>query len=443
MKRILCCLLCAAMLFPLASCGDTPAKTSAPEEEMKTEEMQKETSEAETKPAATAETAEAPQYDERADDPLTPEKLAAIPIANASMTTDQLRQICVEFMCLSTTFQWLPADDFSYETSSQNVKVTYWKGKLYGGIPYVNTASGNLYRILEYYDPETAILDISELTQDVKYFGTACSGTACTGWQRVVNSATCKWTYDLNVSNGLMRVGSYTYDDDLTRYGSDGYPNTLKIAAKNGKQTMYESYAQTLPGDCMVCSGHVRMVKEKPVVVRNADGTINGTESYIIHCEQGLYTTSDLHNRFTADGTMYKIQGNDYLKVSFGELYSGGYLPHTFKEFHGLDPVEDGSVAFPHSGETATPEQLQEGSLTANYSISDVFMIVCSAEGEEIYRNVYRSRNHFTRAYSLTTVLPANALVKYCDAGTNTIEIKAQLMNGELLTVYSGTLVKS
>ena len=30
----------------------------------------------------------------KADDPLTPEKMAAIPIASASMTTEELRQIC-------------------------------------------------------------------------------------------------------------------------------------------------------------------------------------------------------------------------------------------------------------------------------------------------------------------------------------------------------------
>ena len=161
-------------------------------------------------------------YD-RVDEPLTAGRLAAIPVAAPSMTTDQLRRICVDYVCLSVSFQWVSNVDYEY-SAKQGKAAPIVEGKLYGGIPYVNTASGNLYRVLDHYDPATGVWDLRPFVENRFLYGTACSGTAGWGWARVVNSAVCKWTHDLNTHNGLLRVGPYTYDDSIVRFGADGAP---------------------------------------------------------------------------------------------------------------------------------------------------------------------------------------------------------------------------
>ncbi|MBQ3075788.1 MAG: hypothetical protein IJC26_06930, partial [Clostridia bacterium] len=56
--------------------------------------------------------------------PLTWEKIDAIPVANGNMTSDQLRQICVDFMRLQLSFEWTPDrdHDFNIETEMHNNK---------------------------------------------------------------------------------------------------------------------------------------------------------------------------------------------------------------------------------------------------------------------------------------------------------------------------------
>jgi hypothetical protein len=70
---------------------------------------------------------------------------------------------------------------------------------------------------------------------------------------------------------------------------------------------MYESYALVKKADCLVANGHVTMANSPAVVVRNPDGTINGEESYIMQCEQGLFNNTDAYKRTSADGTEYRI----------------------------------------------------------------------------------------------------------------------------------------
>ncbi|MBR3837524.1 MAG: hypothetical protein IKJ74_05180 [Clostridia bacterium] len=434
MKKTIAFLLILALLFSLASCSEAEGQTVTLTETVTAETEEKKTKEIiEWKPTVE-------RVHEKVETPLSPERIAQIPIANSSMSTDELRQICVDYVCLSTTFQWTPSTDYRYLVERQGASATFLEGQLYGGIPYVNTASGNLYRVLEYYDKETGVMDMFPFRSNNLICGTACSGTAGWGWSRVINSAVCKWTAELNVNHGLLRVGNYTYDDGITRYGEGIKNDCSDIAQQNGSAVLYESYALTDVGDCLVNNGHVRMVKEKPVVVRKEDGSIDAKKSYIIQCEQGLYTTSDTHDRFTSDGTKYKIQGNDNYKATFERLFKDGYLPHTFKEFLGTDPVEKATCTIEHGEPTANLNQLHKCTVKANYTISHIITIVRDTEGNQLTRYIKYLNNHFSREISLLECLPGNAVLNHAKEGTNTIEIQAYLGNGELLTVYTGTL---
>ena len=231
MKRLLAALLAVLMLLSVASCAAEKApateqaevKTEGKKEENKTEDKK---NEEKTKV----------EYD-KVDTPLTPERVAAIPIAREGMTEYELRQICVDYVKLSVSFQWVPNQSFEYYANQGGgTPVEFKEGKLHGGIPYINLASGNLYRMLEFYDVETGVLNVDYLVNNHSLFGTACSGTTGWGWARVINSAECAWTAQLNAYAGLIPVGPYTYDLTTYRYGEDGKEDCKDIAKRNGEQ---------------------------------------------------------------------------------------------------------------------------------------------------------------------------------------------------------------
>ncbi|MBR3837145.1 MAG: hypothetical protein IKJ74_03280 [Clostridia bacterium] len=439
MKKLIALMLAILMLLPLCACASDEAVTETAgavetkESEKKTEEKTEEKGEV---------------VYEKADKPLTRADLDAIPIANSSMTTDQLRQICIDYIKLSVAFQWIPNRDMDLGDDKDTFR-SFKEGNLEGGIPYINTASGNLYRILEFYDSETGILDCSYLGVNPLFFGTACSGTAGWAWYRVVNSAEISWTNSMNVAHGFVPVGPYKYDHSqpvIWTSNDDGtrtyHYSPKSICKENGEQVMYESYAQTLPADCYSSAGHVRMAIDKPVVVRNEDGTINGEKSYVMQAEQGLYNTAEYHRRTTSDGTEYLIRGNDGYAFTFAALFSDGYLPHTFKEFLGTDPVEDSAASLDHTGDSITVEALYGSKLTANYPISDIFTVICDAEGKKVGSYTKRMRYHYTKEAEMKgSTLPESYLAPYVQKGGHTIEIRVQLSTGVIVTAYSGALV--
>ena len=384
---------------------------------------------------------------EKPDDILTPEKMAAIPIANASMTTEQLRQICVDYIKLSVSCQWV-SDGNYFLVEWDNDERRFKEGKLYGGIPYVNEASGNLYRFMELYDSKTGIVDSTAMRKNPELFATACSGTAGWAWARVINSAEISWTHSLNVQHGLVPVGPYTYDHEIEQFWKwtkkDKKKHLLKTTAickENTEQVMYESYAMAHLADCFNRSGHVAMAVSEPVVVRNEDGTINAKKSYIMLAEQGQYTVADYHARTTSDGTEYRIRGNDGRKFSFETLFEKGFIVHTFKEFLGTDPVEVGEVTVPMQENVVSYEEIGTGELIANYPISDVFTIVRDKDGKVVLENVMRTTDHFTKVLTMESCMPVRKLRKF-RKGDHTIEISVQLSNGERVTAYEGTITQ-
>ena len=53
----------------------------------------------------------------------------------------------------------------------------------------------------------------------------------------------------------------------------------------------------------------------------------------------------------------------------------------------------------------------------------------------------YRSERHFVKSIALAECIPFSYFSKYQANSDHTVEIKAQIANGELITVYSGTLI--
>lgn len=110
---------------------------------------------------------------------LTQESMDAIGIANDEMTAQELRQLCLRYFKLQLSFLWTPSESVTCcPNGSPKLYENYMKlyagqtdcafdkntGKalltdiIYGGIPYQNVSTGNLYRWKEYYEESTGIM---------------------------------------------------------------------------------------------------------------------------------------------------------------------------------------------------------------------------------------------------------------------------------------------
>jgi len=358
-------------------------------------------------------TADVPEKDYR-------QRLAAIPVAHKGMTEAQLRQICLDFMRLEVETPFKLQENFTYHIKSQHRDRTLLGGKVYGGLPYVSRGSGNPYRIAEIYDPQTGALDRnSDIFNDARYVGNACSGATAIAWSRVVTSAyMCYDTKFMTETNGFLPVGPYRSSENVAEFANNDPSgcNCRSICNENGEQTMFESYALMKIADGIATAGHVRMNSAVPTVVRKPDGRIDGDQSYALMHEQVCYTGNPSHIRKAPDGSHYVVQGCADIKYTFRELFDTGYIPFTFEEF--IDPlrVETAKVRL-----TVDPE-MKNRYLTCNYPVSDLFAVL---DGK---RYINRCMEVWRKEARLGDIFPEEFLTK-------DTKFFCQLYNGQLLEI--------
>lgn len=371
------------------------------------------------------------------ENPVSKEQIARFPIKNADMTTDEMRRLVVDFFEYSKTALWTPDREFHYIKTNDGDTDDIHLGVIYGGLPYVGVASGNVYRLAEYAD-ENGVVDLTEAEKNPKLFGNQCSQASTWGWSRVVNSADFSWTYLMVQQKGFLRVGPYTYSDNLVRFGGGVSPTTNAIANENGPDVMFRSYAEMKMGDGLVAygeAGHAMMVYRDPVVVLDANGKIDGAASYAEIIDQyGSWVEST-----TEDGVTYTHKNYIGRKMSFSQLLQEGYLPFTFAEFLGTDPIEETLCQYSYAGETVNMQQLMAATITANYDISDVFVRL--KDGDKIIlSNVYRAETTGIRSANIYKSISSKEWSEYADKGY-TVEISVQLSTGEHPVVYTGKFV--
>ena len=245
------------------------------------------------------------------------------------------------------------------------------------------------------------------------------------------------------VSNGFLRVGPYTYDDKLENITSPN-ANSVAICEANGKQVMFQSYAQLQPGDGLVyytTAGHVVMCSCQ-AHVEYIEGTdrIDGENSYItiIHqAQKWLEGTGE-----SGDAYLYKSGVDE--KQTFEKLFSSHYLPFTFAEFQGTHPIEETKCTFSIPENHVTVTRLFTGIVTSNYGISDNYAVVRDGQGKEIYRHAVRAVQANVRQQQFVRNEP-NAdswgELNLEPDGEYTVEITVQLGTGERPTIYQGKLV--
>lgn len=374
-------------------------------------------------------------------DMLSQGQIDSFPIKTSNMSVQQMRQLCVDFFRFSKNVLWISADAAEIPL---NYNATSWEtmpgNTLYGGLPYVgNTGCGNVYRMMDYYDEATGKLDILRAMGSYPgLFGNHCSGGAYWGWARVVNSAKYGFTENMTHARGFLRVGPYTYDDSHTGFNSSF--RTKTICTNNGKQTMFESYALVQPADGLVqysTAGHVIMVSAAPVVVRDPDGSINANKSYLQVIEQ----TSQWENQTNGNGKEYNVKGYVDKKYAFATLFNSGYIPFTFAEFLGTDPVEETKCTSSLSGSSVTLDQIFSSHVKSNYAISDVYVLISDSSGVVQKTMVKATAVHTMQLNVRNSGNNVDIWGKtQLGSGSYTVKIQAQLGTGERITVYSGKL---
>ena len=510
MKKLICILSVTVMLLGLCACNQaaTPQQTTEPAV-VRNENMPKQ---------------------------LLRSDVTNVPLGTNDMTYEERRQLCMDFMELQVTFQWKPNVPFEFVTSN------YKKGtpkpispdEIYGGIFYHSKGFSNPYRWLEYYDETTGIMDMERAIAEngglgegaalydteydangnityTKYrsmmtMGNQCSSSTCWSWGRVINSVAFGDTCDLNVSNGYIPVGcfSYSYEHEgktydmttIREFGVESETNPLKYDTDdviadwnkaNGADAMYKCYAQLKPGDCLVNKGHTLMVKEV-ALYKNDDGTIDYPFSGVVVQEQVEAWASQKQE---ANGIMYKQQGRDNYAYTFEKLMKENYIPFTFAELldpndeqdkkhldyyhsyadklpgakalyntfaftdemHG-DSVEKAVTYCTVTADSVSYADFAEMVVGSNYSISDAFVTVKDASGKELLKNIWRAPFSNFREVSMAdnkcswetdesgNLIPISDGVEALATGENTVEVTLQLSTGELLTAYKGTLTK-
>lgn len=423
-KKILAILLAMALAACLAACGGAGGSTG--------------------------ETTSVSAYKSKGEftalnDPLSWEDLNAFPIKSADMSIEELRKLCVDFFRYTKTACWIPDDNFTYwHNNEQTNEFTQTAGTVYGGLPYIGTSSGSIYRVLDYMDPETGVVDIAGLTQNPKLYGNQCSIGAYWGWARVINSAKYDWTESMVAANGFLRVGPYTYPD-YTVGLSDGY-RTTQILQENGQETMYKSYAELKAGDGIVyftTAGHVVMIASDAHVEYLPSGAIDPAASYVTVIDQ----TPTWNNATNEAGDYYAYEANVDAKWNFEKLFKGNYMPFTYGEWLGTDPIEDTELTFSNADqESITVEELYKASVTCNYGLSDIYAIVRDAKGNEIFKMAARAHRAGIMELEFskhnTNVVTWGSLEDMTAKGKYTVQIVAQVGTGERPTIWEGKLTK-
>ena len=421
MKRILSLLLCLLMLLPVfAGCSNETIE--APKKNEPTEETVEETKEKEKV---------LPEIP--AENRLSAEKIASFPIANSAMSEEELRNLCVEFFRFSQTFAWTPSETWRYTIGDSTTAHYMTQGVVYGGFPYLHGA-GNVYRMLEYYDEETGEVNMAEAGKNQRYFGNFCSYGSGWGFSRVINSAAHKLTETMVPANGYIPVGPYKMNMNLKKFPEN---ETVSICNDNGTDVMYESYALLKPADALVyytTGGHIIMVSSVHVE-RKEDGTIDGEKSYVTFIDQA---TNEWDSTL-ANGKSYEIQGGVDKKYTFAKLFKSAYIPYTFAEFLGTDPVEAGEVKLDTDKTELTLDELIAATVNANYIISDVFVDFIGADGKTVDTKVIRTGYGGMMSIELSKGVFAAGTKKYAD-GNHSVRITVQIGNGEKLTAWEGKL---
>ncbi len=257
--------------------------------------------------------------------PLSQAAIDAIPVADSSMTSDQLRQICLDYFNLHLSFQWVPSEDLPvYPTGSTKLFLEYLqfytgssikefdqytgkaikKGTIYAGIPYQNISTGNIYRWMEYYDETTGVMDLKRAIQENGGYDDGAWLTTLE-YNRDINGNLLDASGTLCSQSGKDPVprgefSKYLYDFSFQRDEN----NELILAPREGSKYMYP-----------ILDGLVRYTGMKYFFSQCSIGSFWGWARVINSANFAWTTGSTVYNGFIPVGLFdyqYEHEGKKY-----------------------------------------------------------------------------------------------------------------------------------
>lgn len=287
---------------------------------------------------------------------LMPADSSASPVRLSEL--DQRRAVAEAEMRRMMSSQFVFDEDFVYPIANNQYK-TKFAGKVYTGIPYTN-ASGSGHAFFRHATQDAdGIYHVSGVNGYL--VGNDCADSVFWAWATVSNTINFRGTKWMTENHGCVKVGDYYYDM------GDEHKNTKAVCENNGKEVMYEAYAQLQKADAVVQynegAGHVMMVVECNLVY-NDEGELDGNRSHILYLDQSGNSGVDK-------------------KASFKVLSYQGFLPFTIAEF--IDEGEDVEKAeVTDSLSEYNAENMLTGTISSNYRISDVLVEIKDSSGNVV-----------------------------------------------------------
>ncbi len=347
--------------------------------------------------------------------------------------TDQLRQTAVRAMRDILSIQWFTKFSYEYYKSGpvSNKQFKYEPGNIYAGILYSNANAG-LFQFLEFYDSQTGTFTYNDSVNKLKTdLGVSCADAVLWAWSTVCNSISGGfYPKTMVIMNGYIPVGSYTYDPNIQDFN---YLPTLKIVEQNGKNVMFESYAQVKTADALTTSSdnHAMMAIEDAHVVYLDDGSIDGENSFVMIQDQRA--GGDALQRTDEKGNTLNYSGRLDGKFSFDKLFDEHFIPVTAAEFIGQKEYDKADVTV--SNDCKSLVELQNAVVESNYPLA-VLNVIAEQNGDQtvIHRELFSgtAMTGVPKSYDLGKISMIKNLEKtdYGMSGT-TIKIEVVSATGE------------
>lgn len=342
------------------------------------------------------------------------------------------QQVVVDYMYKMATVAWTVPSTMTHIGSSKIHNQTFEPGQTYYGIPYDHTA-GSYERFMFCMDENNQVQSwvaeqLGESTWSgsdpsllgfTVYMGNDCSSAVGWSWLQVSPAESGKdingdyqggahvlLTNDMmpNANNqelyGIYPVGSWNGEDFSNKdavYQTGMLKKCSEIIAANGEEKIFEAYARARKADALLFGepgGHARLIAEDPVVIRNADNSIDIDKSYILCHEQGdgLYNNRYEHTnsswrtnyRYTFNVLMYGSSADSAAERQLEAGSGQGYLPVTIRALRQEEVPAPFVAPYPEvSQETViTPVS---GRIYSNYHIVSSTLTVFDSAGNEVY----------------------------------------------------------
>lgn len=417
MTRILSFLLAVLLLLGLMGCGENPAET-------------------------TQQTQQTTQATEPTEKELTPEEKI---LAERRDTVEQ-------YMRDMATVRWKSDVDITYTLGVSSGTLHIKAGRIYQGLPY-SFAASTTDSFLEFAgEPdENGVYTISGLQADAlsgggevlawnEYknarIGNACSSAVMLAWSQVSDTVTATGNTQMYPQYGILPVGDYKLEVE-----GEKLSNTLEVIAKNGKEKMYESYAQLQKGDAVirVSKGDHSCLVTDVEVFYNEDGSVNPTKSRFHMLEQtrNLMRAQALDDEINDE--VYPIYRVD-TAYTFSMAVSQGYIPVTIKE------LQDASYtpAEPTITDTETEfnkDTLLAGTISCNWMYDRITLTITDETGAEVQKITARTDRYSMKDFVMerfVTDLPSTMIgsldLDALEAGNYHCTVVCLLTNGQEVT---------